>query len=144
MGHQHPPAASQARTRRIVNYSTEKSLLAIEGRYHVLVYLHFIYPSRSVYPRVPVFHNKSDDRGQKKNVLYLQKWAHAPPLLSQDLKCCKLHFYGQNMIGPKSASVNILTNIMSGSSSLFYGLRTDTSGWCGIDEGNKGIFFPPT
>ena len=28
------------------------------------------------------------------HVLYLQKWAHAPPLLSQDLKCRKLHFYG--------------------------------------------------
>ena len=46
--------------------STKKSLLAIEGRYHVLVYLHFIYPSRSVYPRVPVYINKSDVRGQKK------------------------------------------------------------------------------
>ena len=28
------------------------------------------------------------------HVLYLQKWAQAPPLLSQDLKCRKLHFYG--------------------------------------------------
>ena len=73
MGHQHPPAASQARTRRIVNYSTKKSLLAIEGRYHVLVYLHFIYPSRSVYPRVPVYINKSDVRGQKKKHVYTYK-----------------------------------------------------------------------
>ena len=32
------------------------------------MYLHFIYPSRSVYSRVPVYNNKSDDRGQKKTL----------------------------------------------------------------------------
>ena len=36
------------------------------GTIPCLVYLHFIYPSRSVYPRVPVYINKSDVRGQKK------------------------------------------------------------------------------
>ena len=30
-------------------------------------------------------------------------------------KCCELPSFGWNMIGPKSASVKVLTNIMSGS-----------------------------
>ena len=48
------------------------------------------------------------------HILYLQKWAQAPPLLSQNLKCASYTFTGKKCIGPKSASVNILTNIMPG------------------------------
>ena len=78
--------------------STKKRLLAIEGRYHVLVYLHFIYPSRSVYPRFPVCNNKSDVRGQKKQK---NKTNHKSPSSSSRLNMQRPERLAKNTVFQK-------------------------------------------